>query len=151
MSSRELYLRKANLQDSKMIFNWRNEPDVRINSLHTERIMYDTHLKWFQKRLLSNESHIYICMKGETPIGQIRIDYEENKGEISYSIASEYRGKGYGKNMLELLEDKEREQGRIEILFGIVKRNNLASQKCFEKLGYHKENNGNVLIYHKKI
>ena len=101
MSSRELCLRKANFLDSKIIFEWRNEPLVRMNSLHTELIMYDTHLKWFQEKLLSKESQIYICMKGETPVGQIRIDYEGNKGEISYSIASEYRGKGYGKQLLQ--------------------------------------------------
>lgn len=151
MSSRELCLRKANFLDSKIIFEWRNEPLVRMNSLHTELIMYDTHLKWFQEKLLSKESQIYICMKGETPVGQIRIDYEGNKGEISYSIASEYRGKGYGKQILELLEDEEREKGRIEILFGVVKYSNLASQKCFEIQSYNREDDESNIYYYKRI
>lgn len=149
MNSEKMYLRCAEMKDSQLIFEWRNDIGTRMNSLNMELISYDTHCKWLETKLQSQNCQMYVCMENDKAIGQIRVDYIDGKGEISYTVAPEYRGKGYGKKIIELLEEKE--ATKKIVLFGIVKSNNVASQKCFEKLGYNKENDGDIIRYSKNL
>lgn len=147
----DIYLRLANESDVQMLYELRNDESVRINSVNTESIPYEKHCLWFERKLISDDNNIYICMCGACPIGQIRVDYDIQKVEISYSIINEYRGNGYGAKMIELLEEQERFQIIGKTIFGIVKMGNIASQKCFEKLGYRKEVKGDYFCYSKKL
>lgn len=151
MQQENVFLRPANIEDKKLLFEWRNDPVCRANSINTDLITYDMHCKWFLKQLKSKECNIFICMKEDEPIGQIRVNYEEKIGKVSYSVASEYRGRNYGIKMLELLEQEETLFSDIIEFNAVVKQDNVASQKCFEKMGYSKEERvGNSLIYYRK-
>lgn len=147
----DIYLRLAEKSDIQMLYELRNDDVVRKNSLNTEVIPYENHCLWFERKMVSDDNNIYICMCGDCPVGQIRVDYNIQKVEISYSIIKEYRGNGYGVRMIELLEKKEQSQIKGKILFGIVKMSNIASQKCFEKLGYKKEVKDDNVYYSKII
>ncbi len=144
-------LRLAEKGDIKLLFEWRNDVTVRMNSIYTKPILYENHCTWFDKKQQDINSNIYICMYGGQPIGQIRIDYQENKAEISYSLAKEYRGKGLGEITLHSLEEKECVRLKGKTLTGIVKRNNIASQRCFEKLGYTKKIEDDYVYYSKEM
>ena len=90
---------------------------------------------------------MYIYIYDSVPVGQIRIDYENNIGIISYSIAEEYRGHGLADRMLELAEEKVKENRKdINILQANVKIENKISQKKFENQGYSK-----YITYEKKM
>ena len=151
MSQDDVYLRAAVIEDMELLYKWRNDPICRKNSVCSEKILFETHCIWLLDRLKSSQCDIFICMKQNIPIGQVRIDYEDKLGKISYSIASGYRGSGYGTKMLSLLECEGKIQKNVQMLCAIVKKNNIASGKCFEKLGYISIDCGEFIYYSKRF
>ena len=132
-------LRQAEEQDMDLLFQWANEKKVRKASFCSEPISIEQHKKWFQNVMTSNNIHQYIYSMNGNPIGQVRITVEDDAAVISYSIAKEHRGKGYGKRMVELLEQEVRNNHpEISELHAYVKKENIASQKVFERLGFEK-------------
>ena len=69
----------------------------------------------------------------------------------SQGVSEGYRGRGYGAQMLGLLEQDAGIQARTASLYAIVKCNNAASQKCFEKLKYSKECHDGYFLYRKAL
>ena len=145
----KLHLRKAQPQDCDLLYLWCNDPQCRANSLNTEHIPYEEHCRWFSEKMASNACEIYICMHGSDAVGQIRLDIEGVEGRISYFVQENCRGRGMGRQILQLLEEVMPQT--LEVLYGIVKETNIASQKCFEKLGYQKEVGEEVYYYRKRI
>ncbi len=131
-----LSLRKATKADAEILFRWRNDPDARANSFHTEPIPYEEHIAWLETTLRNPAQEIYILCKTGTPVGQVRLSSENGTAAISYSIDAEYRGQGYGRAILRLAENLCAERGNPSTLCGYVKKQNIASQVIFEKLGY---------------
>ncbi|MBO5483674.1 MAG: GNAT family N-acetyltransferase [Lachnospiraceae bacterium] len=142
-----LYLRCVTPADRELLYLWCNDPQCRANSLNPAMISYEEHCRWFSRKMSSEDCYIYIFMNGESAVGQVRLDLEENVGTISYSIAADYRGRGLGYQMLQMLEEVMPQ--RVETLHAVVKEENTASQRCFEKLGYQKEEDERVSHYWK--
>lgn len=145
----KISLRKAITKDCDLLFNWRNEKACRENSLNTDEVPYETHCAWFEKRMNDKDTLIYICMLADQCVGQVRLDMEGTIGTISYSIDPNYRGQGIGVKMLECLEREPEVWERVSKLHAQVKVTNVASQFCFEKLGYKKECNEELCFYSK--
>ena len=149
-----VYLRRADREDVELFFRWVNEPAVRENSFNTEPIPWESHQKWFEKVLADDGVRIYVLMQDNLPVGQVRLSFEDNKWQISYSIASAYRGQGYGKLILRLAENELVNTGHIgEELYAEVKIHNTASQRIFSRLGYVEtvSNHSNAYAYVKAI
>lgn len=143
----EEYLRFANENDLLMLYEWANDQQVRQNSFSANKITLDEHKKWFYDKLKSDKTDMYIYISANIAVGQIRIDYENNIGTISYSIADVYRGHGLADRMLELAEKKVKENRKeIDILRASVKFENKISQRKFENRGYSK-----YITYEKKM
>lgn len=148
------YLRRAAWSDKDIIFEWANEAEVRINSIHTDEIEYQEHLDWFAKKLENRNCDYYIYCMGNKPIGQIRLDYEEDYAWISFSVDKRYRGQGHGGILLKLAEAEVKlHRPETRLLKGVVKKANIASQKKFEQLHYEMtgEIDGNLLLYQKRL
>jgi len=147
-----MVFRKATIDDCDLFFKWANDKEVRANAFNSKPIIYEEHVQWFSKKILSLDCFLYICYEKDIPIGQIRVDIENNVGIIAYSIDSQNRGKGYGTKMLEMIVDQiKKEDVKISILKGKVKYENIASQKAFEKAGYECKNNEKYIEYFKNI
>lgn len=132
-----LYLREANKDDIGILYQWANEKAVRKNSFHSEPITFQNHVKWFDHMMSDSSILQYIMMEDEVPVGQIRLSINGDEAEIGYSIAPEYRGKGYGKILLDLLkEEVKKNRTDIKTFVAKVKPDNIASQKVFEKEGF---------------
>lgn len=139
----KLQLKKVCPEDMDLLYAWANDPTVRQNAFHPEEIPYENHVRWFRNMMENRDIFQYIMIESETgkPVGQIRLNAEGKKAVISYSVAKEERGKGYGKRLLQLVEDvvkKEVECRKIKELVGLVKYENPASAKTFENCGYKK-------------
>lgn len=136
-------LRPATEQDKELLFQWANDRMVRENSFSTQQITWEEHVKWFDAKMNDRNTKMFIAVGNGESIGQIRLDIEENMGIISYSIAFPYRGLGYGKVILELLEKCITQQIKEPfVLCGKVKEKNIASQKSFLRLGYKEVEEG---------
>lgn len=141
-----IYLREADINDIYLLFEWANDIETRKNAFSTSFIPFEVHEKWYKDKLSSNLSYLYLYYCNDKPIGQVRIDIEGENAIIDYSICKECRGRGHGKRMLLLIEDKiKKEFVYIQTLTARVKNSNLSSQKVIEDLDYER-----VFIEYKK-
>lgn len=130
-------LRRCSFEDCDLLYHWSNEKVVRENAFSTSPIPYSDHVNWFRNSLESDSRSIFICMIDSKPVGMIRIDVENTEAIISYLVSQNYRGNGIGTQMLNLLQSiVVNEYKYIDKLIGLVKKENIASCKVFEKVGY---------------
>lgn len=137
----ELYLREVEKNDMDLLFEWVNDPEVRNNAFNSEMIPYENHVKWFEIMYQRKDVYMFImCNEDNTPIGQIRLNVEDDNAIIDYSIDGDIRGMGFGANMLWLVIEKiQKEIPEIKRLVGQVKHENAASARAFEKCGFFME------------
>lgn len=132
-----IYLRRATIEDMDLLYRWANDPIVRHNSFNTDTIPYESHIAWFNKNMENPLVLQFILMDDQIPIGQIRLNISGADAEIGYSIAREFRGKGYGHLILRLLSDEIRKNhSEIKRLIAKVKPENQASNRLFEAEDY---------------
>lgn len=137
IDSENLFLRPAQVNDMLLLFQWANDETVRKNAFHTEKITLEEHSKWFTNLLQDDNQRQYLLISDKEPVGQIRISLEGYTGIISYSIAPEKRGLGYGKAMIRLLQQQvEKEVPHIKTLVAKVKPSNISSVHCFKQNGF---------------
>ncbi len=131
------YLRQANKDDMDLLFEWANEESVRRNSFSMRTISYEEHQRWFTQILAKTDCKQYIYILEGEAIGQVRLQTDGDTAEISYSICSAKRCRGYEKIMLQLLYKQAKEDfPKVKFLIAKVKPDNIASKKVFMDLGY---------------
>lgn len=91
-------LRPARRGDHNILYGWRKADE-------NEAIWYggrSLSAKEFQRlttrRVESPLVEMWIAWHEKAPVGQVRVD---SNGEISYSVASEWRGNGFGADMVQ--------------------------------------------------
>ena len=140
-----LFLRKATIDDWKILLDWRNDIETRKNSHNMELVEKEIHKRWLNSILANRNRQLYIAIESEMPVGTVRADFDEHIStyELSWTISPDFRGKGIGKKMVKLLTDKLNAKLRAEIKYG-----NISSVKIAEFAGLKlkKEENG-VLHY----
>lgn len=145
----DVTVREAKLEDAELYFEWANDHTVRQMAFHSEPIPWDNHLKWFNNKVASQNSHLLICYKYESPVGQVRFDISEsNEAEIDISIAKEHRGKGLGKTMLKAAIEYEKCMNGIRTFVSEVKEDNISSNKLFTSCGFSLTNQSNRINYY---
>lgn len=131
-----LYLRVMTLDDKQLLYNWANDPKVRTNAFNSDIIKWQEHEKWFDAKLESKDTYLYIMCDKESgnSIGQIRLDFseEERNWIISYSIDEKFRGQKLGFEMISLILKKHVDKDFV----ALVKNDNVASQRVFLKAGF---------------
>lgn len=129
-------LRPAEENDCDLLFEWANETAVRKNSFHTEMIPYEEHVEWYRNQLQRKDRRQFIYMDKSEPVGQIRITECDGEVELSYSIASEKRGRGYGKRMIKQMCEQVGDYfPEAKIVKARVKPENISSQKALMQAG----------------
>ncbi len=151
--SQNFKIRKANQVDVDVTFSWANHPETRKHSFSKDKIEWDSHCNWYMGKI-NSENCIYLILEKESvPLGSIRFDLKEGDALISYLIAPENHGQGYGtillKKGLQYLE-KYQESNNLKTVTGIVQEANTASIKTFERFGFRgvKENGNFVYTKH---
>lgn len=134
----DINLRSIHKEDCKLLFNWVNDAEVRNNSFSKTDISWENHSHWFSKIINSPDTNIFILERNKNPIGQVRFDREDNYWKIDYSIDEKFRGMGMGSKIIEL--GLEKMKGKIKAW---VKKENKASCRVFEKLGFKNISNAN--------
>lgn len=122
---------------------WANDPAVRAASYNSAQIGYEEHKRWFESKINDENCRIYILTDGRRDYGQVRGYRRDGKVEISYSIDGNYRGRGFGRMMLELFAEKYPDA----LLYAEVKKDNPASSRVFESLGYRRESREDHICY----
>jgi len=134
--------RKAAKEDSDNLFNWRNDPETRANSLNTAEVLREEHEAWLSRTLKNPNRILFIAEEKGEAVGTMRADRLEDEDgyELSWTVAPEHRGKGIGKKMLfQAIKEVD-----SSVLKAKIKKENLASIKMAEAAGflYDGEKNG---------
>ena len=130
-------LRKAVKNDSRFLFELRNEEAVRRVSRHSEPIAFSDHEKWFEKKLKDRSSLILIAEESGIPIAQARFDIKEQNAEISVAVISVFRGKGYGTKIIaEATKLFFEKYHKILAVHAYANLENAASVRSFIKANY---------------
>jgi len=130
--------RKATIYDLMLYFDWANDPEVRAQSFDSKIIDIESHKKWFLSKL-NDDSLLMLVFQNEKNqnIGQIRMQKEnEKEALIGISIASDFRGNGYAKEMLQIASDYFLKSNSNYVINAFIKETNLSSKYAFEKAGF---------------
>jgi UDP-2,4-diacetamido-2,4,6-trideoxy-beta-L-altropyranose hydrolase len=146
--------RKATSYDAKLLFEWANELGVRSASLNQDPIQWEAHENWLTEKL-ENEKECYFLivenLEGK-PVGTVRFDGNHGNWKVNFSISKEWRGKGLGSKVLRVAIHHLLIERKCKTIIAIVKNDNFASLRVFEKLGFSNEVSGdNQLVFFKFI
>lgn len=146
MDTEGVILRTAREEDASDIWIWRNHPETRKRSFHSDEIPFAEHLKWFAARMKDADSVIFIAEDRQgRKLGQVRFDKKGREATISVGLNPDFFGQGIGsiliaKTTSEFL-DKNRE---ISIVIAEIIEDKIASLKAFLKAGYEVAKEGVV-------
>lgn len=132
-------LRKAEPADCKMLFDWRNAPEIRQTALNPEPLVFTDHEAWYHRSLNMPDRHLLIGLLDEKPFGVLRYDLDQKlkTAEISIYLAPDYLGKGLGKPLLQAGEAwLKASEPQIAALEATVLSTNPRSLRLFQSDGY---------------
>lgn len=134
----EFVIKSATIEDVKDVFDLSNDELVRKNSFKQKKIKWEDHQKWFKDKLSDKNHLFYIIRDAENHlISQVRFGkVKADEGDISISISPDFRGKGYGADILRLTSMKIVSELNIRKINAYIKPKNIASKTIFEQAGY---------------
>ena len=132
-----LSLRRAEAEDARPVFAWRNDDRVRRYSLDPSPLDLERHLAWFQRSLTDPARALLIAVFDSTPVGCLRFDFQEASARVSIFLDPERTGAGFATPILEASETwLRRERPDILALQAEILEANVASQRSFLAAGY---------------
>jgi UDP-2,4-diacetamido-2,4,6-trideoxy-beta-L-altropyranose hydrolase len=138
-------LRAATMDDCRTVWEWANEPAVRVASFNSEPIKWDEHVEWFTTRVRDPSCLYYIVLSDiGIPIGQVRFDKKCDKAEINVSIGSSFRRQGFGTEAIRMASERLFRETQVSGINANIKLENKASIHAFAEAGY--EERGVTLV-----
>ena len=137
-----LSLRLAVASDVKLLFEWVNTPSSLKNKEKSSApIEWSDHQNWLNKRLNNPNVRIWIVERSKQAIGQVRVEYDNNKLLIDVFIDSLFRGNDYGLTALKLLIKQCQVTYPGVPLHAIIKNENYPSLNLFRRAGFQEVSN----------
>lgn len=141
-----LELARPTKEHAELIFTWRNDPETRLNSFHTEEKGWDDFLQEFEAYFRFPDLPPLFVLKQQERVAFIRFDPTEDFASsekslkrksctLSINVAPNRRGEGIGVAVLKTIKSWVQQQG-YDALYGEVKSENTISRKAFLKAGY---------------
>lgn len=98
----DMIIRQATIDDLSLYFEWANEIEVRKQSFNSDIINFESHQKWFKKKLNDNSCMLLVGEFNNIPIGQVRFesDFQAKTSSIGISIDKNSRGKSISSELL---------------------------------------------------
>jgi pseudaminic acid synthase len=135
--SPSITLRRATVEDSPMLLDWRNDEHTRAMSRNRSPVSAEEHARWLRSVLASGHLHLCIAMHGDTAVGQVRLDASDPVAtEVSLTIAPEHRGRHLATTVLRASEVLARGLS-IFRLTAFIRTENEASIRTFKAAGWY--------------
>lgn len=139
VAARRLHIRSVMPGDLEICFNWANDAFVRQQSYNQSAIQIEDHTRWFTARLQDPDSYFYLFELDGEPVAQIRFQRTGEEAVLGYLVAPAIRQRGLGTAILgKGIETFLADAGGHITVVGHVKKENIASQRSFEKLAFAK-------------
>lgn len=133
-STLNMSFRDVEMDDAMLLFEWANDAVTRSNSFNSEEIAWETHLFWLQRKLKDTDRSFYLFKQENEPVGVVRFE-ASNDIVIGITVAPTHRGKGLGTIMIRMACTEFHKKNNADVL-AYIKKNNIQSQKSFEKAGF---------------
>ena len=83
--------------DREMIFHWRNDPFILAHGSSNREVSWTEHTKWFEETLSERDRKLYVVLRQQVPIGQVRFDCHNDRNcVVSAYLLRESTGRGWG-------------------------------------------------------
>jgi len=129
--------RNPESDESRLIWEWRNDPVTRQMSRQTGLINWEEHTKWVQEIANSEKNALFILMSGQVPLCMIRFsEMDGSRAEISINFNPVFRGKKLSKQMLIEACHYGFNTLSLQQLYAEIKPENSVSIKIFEGAGF---------------
>jgi UDP-2,4-diacetamido-2,4,6-trideoxy-beta-L-altropyranose hydrolase len=133
----QLYLRRASMNDAKLLFDWRNHPAVRAVSRDQKVMNLSDHLSWFEHALSDSSRLMYVAEIGGLVVGSIRFDqHSADTYEVSLYTNPALVGLGLGQRMLDVGTRELTERTQAKHIVAEVLPGNESSGRLFTACGY---------------
>lgn len=133
----DISLRKANDSDMRFLWELRCQPEVFRYFRTPEPVEWESHVKWINPVLAGKTNkELFVIERGGERVGQVRFDYEGERGEVSISLKKEFWGEGLGSLALEIAIKQAQKNEKLTTLLAEIHKNNLGSQRLFKKFGF---------------
>lgn len=124
--------------DSLVLWEWRNDPLTRANSLTHDEVSFADHAAWFARSLVSPTRRIYIGLDHELdPVGMVRFDRDDARATVSINLAPHARGHGLSAPLLaSAIKTFHAEYPTVVELIAQIKESNTSSLRLFASVGF---------------
>jgi len=142
---------KASNNDSLDIFQWRNDPLTRQNSINTDPVSLKEHNQWFNEVLNSRNTELLIGIKDSIKVGVCRFSFNNlsNSVEVSINLNPLMRGKRISKKLLEESINYYLKTNKV-MLTATIRIDNIPSIKIFEELNFIKIKSTECFNYYER-
>jgi UDP-2,4-diacetamido-2,4,6-trideoxy-beta-L-altropyranose hydrolase len=129
--------RDATDADSRLLWDWANDPETRRVSFKTGAIPWDDHLHWVRQKLKDPGCTLWIVSTAANkPLAQVRFEAQGTEAVISFSIATEFRGRGWASEILRRASCEYFIKSKAVTIHAFIKPDNSTSLHVFEDAGY---------------
>jgi RimJ/RimL family protein N-acetyltransferase len=123
-------LRPATMNDAKMLFEWRNDPQTRAMSNTQDPVAWEAHVNWLEASL-ANPARDILIADVEGPVGTVRRDHDASGTiGVSMTMAPEARGRKLSGPMMDMATS---DPGRYTCG---IRADNPASRRGVERAGF---------------
>ena len=142
-----MIIRPATYQDSDDLFLWRNDAQTRTMSITSDMVKRQGHDQWLEATLSNPNRVLYIGEVDNKKIGMCRFDIDEDMACVSINLNPLARGKGMATTFLQKAIDTFWDEYQCD-LTATIKHDNIASMKCFEKIGFIQDRSDDICDYY---
>ncbi len=140
LGNSSIEMRVATIDDSRDLFNWRNDPAIRAFSRNTESIAWHDHQHWLNAVLTDPSRILLVGLVQDMPVGVVRYDLEEKSAEISIYLVPDKFSSGLGTELLLAAEMWLRKKlPMVRSIHAHVLGGNERSMRLFDSAGYASE------------
>jgi RimJ/RimL family protein N-acetyltransferase len=125
----EMSIHIATIEDAPFMFDWRKDTDPTAAG---DDYTKERHMQWMTDMLLDEKRVMLVgCLNGR-PVGVMTLCDDNNALDVSITMNTAERGKGYGTRMLVLAS----ETLQMHDLSAEIWRKNMATVKLFRNAGF---------------
>ena len=145
VAGRRVFLSPITKEDTKMIIEWRNQPEIRNCFLDRRLLTEEMHDRWLKEYVYTGRTHQWIIYEMDTkqPVGctYLRdIDYTNRKCEFGIYIGElQKTTMGYGSEACAIVTDYAFSKINMAKVFLKVLADNKAAIKTYKNVGYIEE------------
>jgi len=146
-----LTVARATEADSDDIWKWKNDINTRQMSISSNELSWDAHNKWFNNLTKNKNCYLYIGkLDNLSNIGMCRFDIniDKNIAEVSINLNPEFRKINLSPLLLKKSIEIFSELYQVNLL-AIIKKENLASIKCFSHCSFTLDSEDEFYYYYK--